>query len=904
MVLTTSMRLFFGQLFLLCLTRAQNCSRNGLIKSVFEQNPGLRYVNQSDENMTLHTLDVPDEVPQVAMGALWSDNIDRLFLFGGQYFNSSAGAPSTVETVWSCIESTQSWENVVQNSPPFRLARGASVSIPETRKTYWMGGWADNSTTYEMRNRTYQQQLIEFDMETYNFSYYDAPGGFGNQKTGGGLVYLPYGKKGVLIAMGGSLCTSEDCHPVPGYHPLSQVTVFDLASERIYSQETTTGNGDPTTKGWWWPEGRADFCIVTVPSYDETVHAIYVWGGLVGPDGNSSDNLWVLSIPYGNSGRTLAVVDLTTVANGWWDGWVEHWQYLSGSQGYPAVTPWSRYNPRFAAYRLGTSLKRVAGNTPSNHTRPNPFRTKDYLTIARIAPPLLIALPFVLHMVQYLYSHIHFKKGGYKQVAPNATSMTWRPFVTRHPYLLFLALSSLALLVVVELLYQHSINPAFEPGQRTMHGYFVWNYLPVILAVLYGLLWQQCDAEIERIEPYYHLFTNKQRASNTVNVDYHTFWAPLRLWQANSLFSLEKRDGGTYGDLADFEDYGDDVGYSTRVAVMDWTFARAIEVMFGVNMMCAVALMIIFRQRESRMKTSGLYKDPRGMKWLRELTEGDKLMGATSFSDGTKPRCQLTPPGGLQDFVNDPDNLDEWARNHRCWTEERNGVLRLRPLIRELTSWWAMLQDFLDRTGLIVQQQPFTLNRLPVIGLLATVLTILGGTAWILHNHLKAIKSQDNSIPLPSDLYLVIAPGTSNPGTNTVSGASTSTHRDLEEYNTIPPLFIIYTAWKSGSHILVCLSFGTAASEFWALFLGTLQVSASNYGSTTWQVDLAGLLIVMVMEVVTVVGLVAVLWTGMSRQGKGKRRLAMKLATILQRMVLMTRVNTAITAGAGPGGVP
>lgn len=345
--------------------------------------------------MTLHTLDVPDEVPQVAMGALWSDNIDRLFLFGGQYFNSSAGAPSTVETVWSCIESTQSWENVVQNSPPFRLARGASVSVPETRKTYWMGGWADNSTTYEMRNRTYQQQLIEFDMETYNFSYYDAPGGFGNQRTSGGLVYLPYGKKGVLIAMGGSLCTSEDCHPVPGYHPLSQVTVFDLASERIYSQETTTGKGDPTTKGWWWPEGRADFCIVTVPSYDETVHAIYVWGGMVGPDRNGSDNLWVLSIPQfvwvefyngplGRFGATcqvaherfmmssggerqfgsnLAVVDLTTVANGWWDGWVEHWQYLSGSQGYPAVTPWSRYNPRFAAYRLRTSLKRVAGNT-------------------------------------------------------------------------------------------------------------------------------------------------------------------------------------------------------------------------------------------------------------------------------------------------------------------------------------------------------------------------------------------------------------------------------------------------------------------------------------------------------------------------------------------------------------
>lgn len=79
-----------------------------------------------------------------------------------------------------------------------------------------MGGWADNSTTYGMHNRTYQRQLIEFDMETYSFSYYDVPGGFGTQRTGGGLVYLHYGKKGVLIAMGGSLCTSDDCFPHPG----------------------------------------------------------------------------------------------------------------------------------------------------------------------------------------------------------------------------------------------------------------------------------------------------------------------------------------------------------------------------------------------------------------------------------------------------------------------------------------------------------------------------------------------------------------------------------------------------------------------------------------------------------------------------------------------------------------
>lgn len=74
-----------------------------------------------------------------------------------------------------------------------------------------------------------------------------------------------------------------------------------------------------------------------------------------------------------------------------------------------------------------------------------------------------------MHAAQGLFSLIQFKRGGYKHVATNTVSMTWRPFVTRYPYLMFLALSSLSLLIVVELLYQHSINPAFEPGQRTMH---------------------------------------------------------------------------------------------------------------------------------------------------------------------------------------------------------------------------------------------------------------------------------------------------------------------------------------------------------------------------------------------------------------------------------------------------
>ncbi|KAK3954937.1 hypothetical protein QBC32DRAFT_68841 [Pseudoneurospora amorphoporcata] len=95
------------------------------------------------------------------------------------------------------------------------------------------------------------------------------------------------------------------------------------------------------------------------------------------------------------------------------------------------------------------------------------------------------------------------------------------------------------------------------------------------------------------------------------------------------------------------------------------------------------------------------------MKYLRELTEDGKLMSATSFPDVAKPKRQLTSPWGLKDFVDNPEDLDEWARNHRCWREEPTSSLRLkfecshkpaqppskhpkplRPLVRDLTWWW------------------------------------------------------------------------------------------------------------------------------------------------------------------------------------------------------------------------
>lgn len=216
----------------------------------------------------------------------------------------------------------------------------------------------------------------------------------------------------------------------------------------------------------------------------------------------------------------------------------------------------------------------------------------------------------------------------------------------------------------------------------------------------------------------------------------------------------------------DFANDADGVGYGVRVAVMDGSFARALEVMFGVNMLCAVALIAIVWQRETSTEGSGLYGDPTGMKWLKELTDEGELMRATSFPDDAQPTCQSLPQRALQDFVGDPDGLDEWARNHLCWREFKNGGLRLKfkcahepaptsskpfkPLLNSI-------QDFLNQKWPIhVQGKPFMLNLIPFTCLVLAILAVFGLTLWILCIHLMAIKSQDDTIPLPPELYLVI----------------------------------------------------------------------------------------------------------------------------------------------------
>lgn len=112
----------------------------------------------------------------------------------------------------------------------------------------------------------------------------------------------------------------------------------------------------------------------------------------------------------------------------------------------------------------------------------------------------------------------------------------WKPFSMRWPYLLMLIMLSFTLAGLIEVLYQHSAKRGFliefhRPSDIRGIDYFSLKFLPTLLAVIYGVLWQITDFEVKRLEAYYQLSREQgAMAEETLNVDYitsYSFLAPF-----------------------------------------------------------------------------------------------------------------------------------------------------------------------------------------------------------------------------------------------------------------------------------------------------------------------------------------------------------------------------------------
>jgi hypothetical protein len=109
----------------------------------------------------------------------------------------------------------------------------------------------------------------------------------------------------------------------------------------------------------------------------------------------------------------------------------------------------------------------------------------------------------------------------------------WKPFSMRWPYLSALIALSVGLAAVQEYLYQRSaVNPLFafkDAANLSTWDYFCFKYMPTMIAVTFGILWQITDFEVKRLEAYYQLSKEDGAlAAESLNVDYITFFNFLR----------------------------------------------------------------------------------------------------------------------------------------------------------------------------------------------------------------------------------------------------------------------------------------------------------------------------------------------------------------------------------------
>ncbi|GAB1313945.1 Spray [Madurella fahalii] len=113
----------------------------------------------------------------------------------------------------------------------------------------------------------------------------------------------------------------------------------------------------------------------------------------------------------------------------------------------------------------------------------------------------------------------------------------WKPFSMRWPYLLLLIILSLGLGAGVEALYQSSTrNPLvrfISPSQIPAAEYFAIKFLPMMVAVSYGVLWQITNFEVMRLEAFYQMSKDGGAlAAESINVDYLTQFNLFRPFRA------------------------------------------------------------------------------------------------------------------------------------------------------------------------------------------------------------------------------------------------------------------------------------------------------------------------------------------------------------------------------------
>ncbi|KAK4504563.1 hypothetical protein PRZ48_005479 [Zasmidium cellare] len=230
----------------------------------------------------------PANVPSVAGGTLWADEVNKLFyLYGGEY--NSTSPPPQQFTLWSFDTIYNTWNTTSTESPPTPNSFGGSAVDQNKGVAYYYGGWKSNATEVGYPGEPQLQSgLVTFDLTTKQWGQ-----GFidGTPRGEGALFYIPASDQGMLVYFGGVEQSSNATNGTAGTSgvPMDTIWLYDIGSQNTYSQTTsgpTPGMRRRFCGGVSWPEDRSSFDI-------------YLFGGLApyGEDGFGYADAWILSLP-------------------------------------------------------------------------------------------------------------------------------------------------------------------------------------------------------------------------------------------------------------------------------------------------------------------------------------------------------------------------------------------------------------------------------------------------------------------------------------------------------------------------------------------------------------------------------------------------------------------------------